>query len=85
MFYVLPDDVAYNGVINELEAGDYVVTSYDGPVTGLNVAHASLIAYAREQGFCNDLPRYEIATLKLLDTEDRYRCTIEMKAVPAQS
>lgn len=81
LFYVLPDDSAYSGATVELEAGEYVVASYDGPCSGLGRAHASLVVFARGQGLRGDLPRCEISALKLLDQEDRYRCSIEMRAL----
>jgi effector-binding domain-containing protein len=81
LFYVLPDDSAYDGAIVDLGAGEYVVASYDGPYPGLGSAHASLVAFACSRGLRANLPRYEISALKLLDREDRYRCTIEMRAL----
>ncbi|MBQ9001712.1 MAG: hypothetical protein IJ087_07665 [Eggerthellaceae bacterium] len=78
---MLPNDSASGGATVGLEAGDYVVASYDGPFSGLGSAHASLVEHARGSGLRGDLPRFEISALKLLDQEGRYRCTIEMRAL----
>ena len=37
--------------------------------------------FATAWGLRGDLPRYEISALKLLDQEDRYCCTIEMRTL----
>lgn len=79
LFYVLPDGAAYRGAIVELEAGEYAVAGYDGSFSEVGRAHAALVAYAHERGLRDDLPRYEISALKMLDQEGRYRCTVEMR------
>lgn len=79
LFYVLPDGTAYRGATVVIEAGEYVVAGYDGPFSEVGHAHAALVDYAREWGLRDDLPRYEISTLKMLDQEGRYRCTVEMR------